>query len=502
MTKLFSVKSLAFAGAAAFALTLAAAPQADAAETAGIAIEKYSYGDARLCASTSAINVVDGKAEYFYSVVASGKSAPTKNYKSANAVVDEIDKDNKNVYFSVPGGELTKGKAKDLYIAGNSTGDVKTEALTYQKAPTIKAKVITTATGPSITLKINGKDADANTNGYIEVASLYGGLSTKIDISDLYGTTTSAIAAKSDFSTELQSMVDLGGGSVQITYKQYDYDFGYSDEFEQKKGESDADYMKRLLTPSSKAVKVKIAGQAAAPKNSLKLALNKALSFKLKSTQEFRVYSADASDEGLTWTTAATSAYTALDTLFGDKYTTKDASGEYTLNENMKFQLRTAANDAKGKPASKITTTTIYGSTTTPAAITNVKVENKAVTKKNVTTTSASITFDTKDLELMQVSSASNSGITAKVVLQYKSDKDTKWKDAKTTPVVYTNANIPDVIYVRVKGTNAAATAKAKSYLEAPGKVLTIKLDKQDPENASTYNYDGTAVTKGAINTK
>jgi len=208
MTKLFSMKTLAFAGAAAFALTLAAAPQAQAADTSKVELgwwdedaQKYvvdDYTSVAVTVSTSAVTISDGKVEYFYSTPGSGKDA--RKWVSALAEVDdsdtadtdkkdkdgnpEKDKDGNviqvpnNTYFTIPASDLAKGKKVDLYIATDSTGSIKSDKLVFDKKAKAKAVVTYTATGPAISIKSGSADVK-DENASIEINSLYGGFSCK-----------------------------------------------------------------------------------------------------------------------------------------------------------------------------------------------------------------------------------------------------------------------------------------------------------------------------------
>jgi len=502
MTKLFSMKTLAFAGAAAFALTLAAAPQAQAAEESKPAIivdatnDYYSYinsyGYSQCIVPSSAVTIVDGKAQVYYCAVNTGKEA--KKYTAILCAYHELDPndedsgdqelythyklDSKISYYRItfPAGMYAKGKAKDIYIALDAAGTIN-EKLEYQATPKVKIAFKYTASGPAIDttkFKINGTAASGSSGGYIDVTGKYSGMWAGISLKDLFGTNEDAKESQDSFSTNLQRIVDAGGEEVYVNYT-------WQSETANTYPQPDADKLKERFISVGTA-KAKIAGKAKAPKLSLKLALVKDLAFKPKN-QEYRVYPEDKSDVGVKWTEYST-PITSLETLFGKDHVTQDkTTNEYTLNDNMKLQVRTAA---KGnKAASNITVTTVYKSTEAPVALVNATVSNK-MSSGNKPTTGASIKFDTKGLTLSQAASVSNSAI---VTLQYKTTGANKWTDVKKDTVEFKNNKIPKEIYIRVKGTDENTKSGKESALEAPGKALIIELDTTDPENNSKYSY-------------
>lgn len=509
MTKLFSVKSLAFAGAAAFALTLTAAPQADAAETTpGIAFEqrmsykteiisktefdkltdeqKKAYSPlegkkdkyiktteagfvdaisarvAKVVVSQSAVNIVDGKLEYYY---ASAKTGAEAKKWVAVSTTDYRSEADKNIYFTVPVSEITKGKAADVYIAADAEGAKRTTKIACKAAPKIKASLTKVTSGASIEI---AEKSTKMTAGTIEVKSQYGLFNAACNVADL-------AEGDEDLIETLQNAADFGGAAFTIAYISDDE-----------------------MTASATA-KLKVSATPKAPKVSLKIA--KAFSLKFKDTNQYRTFAKDLEEEDVEkvkWNTGNGQALT-MEGLFGkDNVTATAASAtDFVLNNTMQLQAKTI--DKKGKKMdSRIATTTIYKSAATPGAV-NATVSNTVKKGKSITT-DASIKFATTDLALSQAEAVSSGAV---VTLQYYDTTSKKWKDVKNTEkaVTFKSGKIPDKVYVRVKGVDykAAKGDTKASYYEAPGRILTITLDKDDPENKSTYDFDGTAVTKGAI---
>jgi hypothetical protein len=479
MTKLFSMKSLAFAGAAAFALTLAAAPQADAAETAKGGIEwgleendviSPDQSEIGVVVSQSAVKITNHTLEYYYATVKS--SGAKKKWKAVSAN-EYGDLGSGNYIFYVPLREITKDKAVDVYISADADGTVQTaKPVSYKAAPKVKATLNNLTSGASIKVTVDGTEVKT---GSLKVKSVYGGFSEYVDVADLAD-------GDADLQRELKSAADFGGANFIVTY------------IPERKDTDDP-----LTVQLRGTGKLKVSATPKAPKVALKLA--KGFSLKFKDTIKYRTFVSDT-DEPETWTTGNGQALT-MDTLFGTDHVTKTPTDDYVLNDTMVIQAKTYDKNQK-KMDSKITTTTVYASTATPSALTNVKVEQtvNTNTKKNTTTTDASIKFDTKDLTLTQSATVSSGAV---VTLQYYDSTNKKWKDVNTSKgVTFKSGKIPTTVYVRVKATDYAAAKgdKKASQYEAAGKILTIKLDSNSPADASTYDENGTPVTAGAISTK
>ena len=179
--------------------------------------------------------------------------------------------------------------------------------------------------------------------------------------------------------------------------------------------------------------------------------------------------------------------------LFEDYVRESAVSGEYVLNENMQLQAKTFDKNNK-KVDSRISTTTVYKSTVTPGAV-NAVITSKTNTNKSGTTTDASIQFKTAGLTLSQEAVVSSGDV---VTLQY--NDGSKWKDIKGTnqTITFKSGKIPDKIYVRVKGVDYKAGDAKKgtktAWFEAPGCVMTINMDKNDPAS-STYSITSSAIS-------
>ena len=469
MTKLFSMKTLAFAGAAAFALTLAAAPQVSAAEDAKIAfdtttdkngklVDNVSIDAAYVKIAASEANIVNGKIDYYYSSVKSGepkkwKAVSTKTYR----------KDGDFYIVTVPVNEISKNKAAEVYIAADAVGTLKVGPIKCSAAPKLKATINNLASGPSITL-MDGR-SELNT-GYISVRSQYSQYSYSYSYSYDYDSDFAFSAnveslkdGKDEYVIEqLQNLADFGGGTVIVEYRSND-----------------------TMTPLATA-KLKVPGVANAPKVGLKLA--KGINLNVKDTMSYRTFKVSDGDAKAQWV-AGTGKVESLETIFGKDNVVKTGDIE-TLENNMKIQIKT---NAKGKKLdSKIGTTTVYASAAAPTA-TNVKITNQVTTGKNPVT-NASITFSTTGLTLTQAKSVSNSAI---AVLEYKTKGSNKWTEVKSNKPTVTikNNKLPDEIYVRVKATDESAKKGKEAAYEVAGHVMTITVNKQDPassipaENAS-----------------
>ena len=129
MTKLFSMKSLAFAGAAAFALTLAAAPQAEAEEvklpTISGTLEKLYVNAPE--EDQEFIETDDGQVIY-YAVAKANKTIQDKNF---TAIADE-----KLGYYNF---SKYAGKENILYISMDGKAETATH-VAISAAPKLKAK--------------------------------------------------------------------------------------------------------------------------------------------------------------------------------------------------------------------------------------------------------------------------------------------------------------------------------------------------------------------------
>ena len=272
----------------------------------------------------------------------------------------------------------------------------------------------------------------------------------------------------------LQEAADMGGATFTVYY-----------------------YSEDEMTPAATA-KLKVAATPKAPKLSMKLA--KTFSLKLKDNIKYRAFTKEAGEPEEeagkdTWTAGNGQALT-MKSLFGADFVAElPIDGEFVLNDTMQLQTKTI--DKKGKKVdSRITTTTIYKSTVTPGAV-NAVITNKTTAKKSGTTTDAAIEFKTAGLTLSQDAVVSSGAV---VTLQYYDTTGKKWKDVKGTSqtITFKSGKIPDKIYVRVKGVDYKAGDAKKgtktAWFEAPGCVMTITMDKNDPAS-STYSITDSAIS-------
>ena len=474
MTRLFTMKSLAFAGAAAFALALAAAPQADAAEAAkpGIKLNSASVTSASITVSSSAVNVVDGKVEYYYGIVKNNKTKWT-------SVTTERDckEEDGNYTFTVPVGEIAKGKATTLVIAADSTGDtLQTEAIECKATPKIKVALKTDlSSGPSITVQDKNKQ---DLNGTVKLASQYGGYEMEVDVNDSSFTENGDV----DLMKFLEKVADAGGSSFTVTYQSTD-----------------------AMEPAATA-KLKVSATPKAPKIGLKLAKAVSVSFKNAGYTTFKATDTAPKKGTDHWVkTVDKQDLKSLSDLFGDsatKYTSAQIAESvipddaYVLPDNMKVQAYTLAKSKKLD--SRIATSLVYASAPTPSSV-NVEISNSTKTTKGETEVNgAKIKFKVGDLTTTQAAS----GGALAVTLQNYDTEGKKWKDVTDgKEVTFKDSKFPDYVFVRVKGGDYKVKGSSTTYYEAPGHIMAIKLDEDDPENDSAYATTDSSIlcTKGAI---
>ena len=257
MTKLFSMKSAAFAGAAAFALALAAAPQADAAE-ASVPALSGTLDKLSVITQDEFTETEDGKVIY-YAVAKETKTIQDKNF---TAIANEnLSDEQGNPYYNL---SKYAGKENVLYVSLDGKASSATKAA-ISAAPKLKAKY-------------DAKDGLQLTIGTTEVKG------TDIVSGD-------AIDAL-DLGVQLPSDVDM---VVAKADNKYYVVTGVSPEIIKSSSvlgttlEVQAEEIGGFLTSPSKVAKLKIAAKPKAPKVSLKMNATKAFTWKISNKQEYLI---------------------------------------------------------------------------------------------------------------------------------------------------------------------------------------------------------------------
>lgn len=348
MTKLFSVKSLAFAGAAAFALTLAAAPQVDAAEPNVKATVNYR---------NDTLTVTPTGDDEFKVV----EEAPTIYYQKAG-------KD----------GAAKEGKYTAMSAAGSAT------SATMNIGSLIGKEM-------KISISIDGKTANATTVALkaapkVKLQYAKGTISFKDAVTDLGVNANDPIT-----SAAVDAMIRTSAYSGWIGADDID------SVIEEAKGLGATVYVKVAkadgTTPFSKEAKVKIKAQAKAPKLAMKLDATKDFALKLKSTLEYKI------DMGSTGKFSKWEAGSGSDAKWTDiikkgidGIDEKVVSGD-AIAADFDFLVRTAAKDPK--PASAINVISIKASADSPTS----KAFTIKMTKQSGKTATSAALVASSDLQ-------------------------------------------------------------------------------------------------------
>jgi hypothetical protein len=338
MTKLFSMKSLAFAGAAAFALTLAAAPQADAAQmTASV---DYSKGILTVenATLTSSGDDDSGLVVYYQTNKDATKFA-TKKYTAVTATSNkEIDISNlmgKATYIALS----TDGKDVPGTVENATT-------VAIVASPTIKKATFEASTSSiTITEKTAGELGNIATNlsGYGYTAQIRRGT---------YGAWTTA--TETEIKTAVQQAKAIGSTlNIRIA---------------SVSGGTQT-------SPWSKEAKVKISAQAKAPKVALDLAATKAFTAKFTDKQEYKIQ-VGSSGTPTAWKTGDKTAK-SWSALFEDAGASTSVVSGDAITSDVKLYVRTKADSKKIASATTIIDLKASASAPTSGA---VKVEVTAAT--------------------------------------------------------------------------------------------------------------------------
>lgn len=334
MTKLFSVKSLAFAGAAAFALTLVAAPQADAAEATGKITLDVSHLEhvtvTRVANDIERTETEDGPVIY-YQVAKSADKIKDGKY---TAIADE----NLGYY------NLFKFAGKEQYLSISPDGKKDTATgVAIKAAPKLKVKY---SAADGLEIKINNQDATITSGSGID------GVKAKV------GTTVYSVHGVDANSIKSNSVL---GGTLEVYVMEDNPTDG--------------------VASASKVAKLKIAGKPKAPKASLKLDATKAFSWKINNKQEYRITVGGNSTEAGKWITGSGSAdgwATIVEKGISKAVADSVVSGDAILADTT-ISLRTKKDK---KPASAINVIKLEKSADSPTS-TAVTVEMTKATYKS-----------------------------------------------------------------------------------------------------------------------
>ncbi len=454
MTKLFSMKTLAFAGAAAFALTLVAAPKADAAIAETDVEIDYSEGTVTVNKTDGATRTADGFGVYF----GNGKTAdkakkslivtPDTATATATTTPASISYDISNLL----------GKKVNVAVATKADGS---DAVTKELKESPKVKVT------DIQDKILKAQRISDTQIYQYKVGTYGEWQWWHDYSYSYDYDTQAEGDEVDSNNNgvdenLETAVARAKALGTTLYVRV------ADTEIVKKGEHE---FERQSSPWSKEVKIKIKAKAKAPKVAVKTAkLTKAFEWNI-AKYEYRLLVGNKTSPWVDgqkagWKALIDKASTAtaadkdvdLKKKVVTQLTADDVKGLVegeAIASNITFQLRTKEDTSKKKDASQIAVVALEKSVDSPTKDQiAVKLETNA--KKNATVSKAAISPQTV------------AGYTA----QYSTD-NTKWK--ALTKSITMDANKVGTLYLRLVG-DGKDKAKA-SVLPSAVTKLTIPSD-------------------------
>jgi hypothetical protein len=440
MTKLFSMKSLACAGAAAFALTLAAVP----APQASAATEGIDYGTGIITLSTlSDATVTKDKTTFLYY----GVGNDAGSIKKYTAITLDGDS-NGTVYLDVSN---VLGKAKTIKIAADDEG----KTVIYS---------VDAPASPTVSLKFNNGAVEYTLTGLTDIDSCL--MNYRIGAYGSWQSVASS-AKNSDTITAAVKKAQTLGTTIYVRVAG-------------KNGDSQS-------TPWSKEAKLKVSAAAKAPKISIKTAgLTKAFDWKIGNKLEYRIITGTVKEGTATaWTTGKTDK-TTWETIFSDakvESASDIVKGDAIANE-FTIQVRTAADTSKGKAASHVASQTFKASVASP---TKTQVEVKAVTaKKGATSSAASITPKTVTIN------------DKTAVVQYSTD-GTKWKNVTKETTLQYDKTDSGKIYLRYTASDkkelilpsAVTTVTIPSdgtKDKVTAKVLEINSNKWASKDVNDYN--------------
>jgi hypothetical protein len=464
MTKLFSMKSLACAGAAAFALTLAAVPAPQASAAISATSVNYSAGTLDILKADYASYTKDksSKNVFIYYGVANGTDTPKKytlitgaEGKLSDDSTDGISIDISNIL----------GKAKTIRIASDSAGEKNTKDVTLAAAPTLKVSYDSSNDTTLAKYEVNGNDATANIANYT--------LQYRVGT---YGAWTTVLSANNG--SKMKSVIEGAqklGTTIYVRIAE---------------GATTNVTSINTTTPWSKEAKLKISGQAKAPKISIKTAaLTKAFSLKIGDKSEYQILTGKLADADLqsAWTTGKADKVGWAD-IFADAKVTNAASvavGDAVAND-FTILVRTAATTSKA--ASNVTYQTIKASADSP---TKADIEVKPVNGKGKTADASAASISAKASK-MTIGTANGEG-TEEVAasVQYSFDKE-KWVTLKKATQIEYSKTKDGVIYFRF-----VASDKKNNPSVLPSAITTITIPKDGTTSTdNTSKVSGTPVKK------
>ena len=503
MTKLFSMKSVAFAGAAAFALALAAAPETDAAtlET------KVDYNAGTLIVEASdleggdLIETADGLGLYTgfnknaskikYTLTMDGqpitiRSAISGTKKIAGSMVRMMSASGSAV---TTGGGVTTGGAVDTTGgAVDTTGgavDTTGGAVDTGDGPITEAtltfditKYLGKKTYVGVSLAADGADAKT-----VELAAsptlkarFKGGLELNVDKGGL------------------KAFNEVLGSGYACEYKVGAYGVwkrdGADGDLEDAIAKAQAfgstiyvriaksvqkDGVTELTTPWSKEVKFKVSAKAKAPKIAAKTTnLTKAFEWKMGNKLEYIV---TVNGDSTEWEPGATSKIGWAEILknAGVKDSDSLVEGD-AIAADIMLQVRTAKTDKKA--ASNINVLKLAASMDSPLGK-DIKIDVKEDTKKK-----------NPAKYIVSIAPANVTGYVA----EYQTG-DGKWKKVTKSTDIKANKLSSDTVYVRLMSTD-------KKSVILPSAVTTVKISEvtketDDESTKKTWQISATGFVKG-----
>jgi hypothetical protein len=418
MTKLFSMKTLAFAGAAAFALTLAAAPQADAAEaTAATKIETLNVdavsGRLHLTTDGDLTETDDGSVIYYQIAKSADK---IKENKYTAITTNNYEEDNSYCY------NFDKYIGKQNYISFSLDGVKETTGVALKAQPKLKVKY---SAKDGLTFAVNGKN-------YVKIATES---AVWYDDGVEYKGERSYVTGADGKKYSIQDLNDWGpyyrNGIKDEDFDEFGWYYNFGGTLGFRAIELDST---DGVAVYSKTAQVKISARAKAPKVSLKLDVAKEFTWKIAKKLEFKVKVGDASSE---WTTGSNTADTwtkIITSTKTDKFDkTAIVSGD-AITADISISVRTAATEKK-----------------TASALTVVNL-----TKSAPSPTGSAITVTTaKPSGKTATSAAIKAGSEA---VQYSIDAGQKWKTLKAGNSVTLKKDSEKSVLVRIPGQSKNAT--------------------------------------------
>jgi len=439
MTKLFSMKSLAFAGAAAFALTLAAAPKVDAASISSISDDLshvYVNDEKEELTETE-----DGLVIYYQLA----KDAASLKDGKYTAVTDE----NLGVYNL----SSLAGKNKYLSLSVDGTKEGQFAGFMVNKAPKVKIQ----HKGGETKLKIGNTDATLYNSEYGDLVEsdivTQGGIRAKAGdvIYYLYGMDSETVKTAGVLGANLSVTV-----ATPVTYK--------------KENGKETDIIEAVTAPAT--AKYKVTARAKAPKVSLKLDAKKPFEWNLSTKQEYLI-NCKSEDVKTGWKDGSKASW---DNIFkgagvADATVAKIVSGD-AITADVDISVRVKKTD--NKAASAINVVKLKRSAASPT------------TQASIATTKATW----KDEKQTKLKTPTTAAITANADIQYSVDAGKTWKVLKATKTQKFTKDTQKEILVRI-------VTPAKNGIVLPSLNTKMTWDPQTGKaNTAAFGYDESGAVK------